>query len=361
MPRAAVHRPEFKTYNGQSQSPLFRLLPAEVRNLIFTYALSPYEDTSNAYSKETYWTRPGYSAPHKTSTALLRACKRTYAETWFMPFALADHTFYLTAQDRAPQNPWFDKKAYSDFLKTIHAAYAGGVEIQNVQIFAQLYKLEPGEMISDLLDTPHLRPRYVRLTIRYTDFWHWENNRPLYIDGTWVGKVRFPDSVRAFVIDFESLERRKEEVDFVSQGAVEKWTFKRQDGRLLQADKEMSVSKWTGSSMLGGRRWVRDEERPGQLDYYVVTATWKLSSETESPEAEEGDLKVRVPDDYQQPEPPYTEYSSIPEEDMRAFGATMDMPAQTAVDAVYSRRHKCGTSRVRQYRRCTKPGRFRRA
>ncbi|KAL4994520.1 hypothetical protein BDV10DRAFT_176719 [Aspergillus recurvatus] len=353
MAQPTLHPPDFTTYNSlsQSQSPLFSTLPPEIRSEIFSYALSPFEDKTKLYAKETYWTRPGYSAPHRTYTELLRTCKRVYAESWFMPFALAEHSFYLVAQDRAPgsRTSWeWEMELMEGWLKVLNEVHADGrghgqshegrkVEMGNVRVFAQLYLLEPGELLQSILDTKHLFPKRVHLTLRYTDFWHWEHNRRLYIGGNWVRTVRLPESVKTFVVDFESLERRKEEVDILVSQAVEKWVFRRKDGRTLSAKSaDLATTKWTGSSMFGGERWVRDEVRPGELDYYIVTAAWKLQppSAADSASEEEIDMTVRVPDDYRQLPPPYTGQESIDEWEMEEAGVGLDTPAEQAVNAI---------------------------
>jgi hypothetical protein len=66
--------------NLQLQSPLFGTLPGEIRNEIFILALTQYEDDEEAYSEDSYWYRPGFSAPRKSSSALLRTCKAAYVE-----------------------------------------------------------------------------------------------------------------------------------------------------------------------------------------------------------------------------------------------------------------------------------------
>lgn len=71
---------DFQCTNLQTQSPLFGLLPGEIRNEIFAYALGHEEDEAEAYPKDSYWYRPGFSAPHKTTSALLRTCKLAYIE-----------------------------------------------------------------------------------------------------------------------------------------------------------------------------------------------------------------------------------------------------------------------------------------
>ncbi|KAL4734669.1 hypothetical protein BDV11DRAFT_174560 [Aspergillus similis] len=348
MAQPTLHPHDFTTYHHQSQSPLFSTLPPEIRSEIFNYTLSPIEDKTKLYAKETYWARPGYSAPHKTYTELLRTCKRVYAESWFMPFALAEHSFYLVARDRAPstRTNWrWEKRLMEGWLKFLNDVHGEGqghdgrkVDVGDVRVYAQLYLLEPGELMQSVLDTEYLLPKRVHLTLRYTDFWHWEDTRPLYIDGKWVRRVRFPESVRVFAVDFESLERRKEEVDILVSQAVEKWVFRRKDRRTLAAKSaDLATTKWTGSSMFGGKRWIRDEMRPGELDYYVVTATWKLqppSAADSASEEEETDMTVRVPDDYRQPPPPFTGRNSINRWEMERAGVGMDTPAEQAVNAL---------------------------
>jgi len=66
--------------NHQLQSPLFGVLPAELRNEIFALTLMPHEDKEATYPKDSYWFRPGFSAPRKSSCALLRTCKAAYVE-----------------------------------------------------------------------------------------------------------------------------------------------------------------------------------------------------------------------------------------------------------------------------------------
>lgn len=79
----------------QTDCPLFGVLPGEVRDRIFEYALRSFDDTCNAYSKDESYRRPGYLAPSKADRALLQTCQQVYAEAWFWPWATATHTFWL--------------------------------------------------------------------------------------------------------------------------------------------------------------------------------------------------------------------------------------------------------------------------
>lgn len=70
----------FPPSNFQPQSALFGTLPGEIRNEIFTLALIQYEDEKDAYPEDSYWYRPGFRGPQKSSSGLLRTCKLAYAE-----------------------------------------------------------------------------------------------------------------------------------------------------------------------------------------------------------------------------------------------------------------------------------------
>lgn len=64
----------------QEQSPLFGLLPGEIRNKIFAYSLVQFEDDAAAYPENSYWYRPGFKGPKKSSSSLLQTCKLAYTE-----------------------------------------------------------------------------------------------------------------------------------------------------------------------------------------------------------------------------------------------------------------------------------------
>lgn len=57
---------------------------------------------------------------------------------------------------------------------------------------------------------------------------------------------------------------------------IDKWTFKRLDETTLSAnDKSVDITRWSGSSTWELQRWLRDETRPGTLDYYVATVAFR--------------------------------------------------------------------------------------
>lgn len=328
------------SYNEQNQSPFFYKLPPEIRHLIYVYALSEYENLERPYNKNTYWWRPGNTAALRSATELLRACRRIYNEAWLLQFALAEHRFYLTHDDRAPHGscwpPGFregNQMIYERYGK--HQQHGPGerLGLGGIRVFAQLWALEPGDDFQMILDMPHFYPRRIALTIRYSDFWYWESMAPLHIDATWVNHIRFPESVTHFTMDFEMIERRKDEVKLIANEAAKKWFFKRRDNKILTASvDDISESTWTGSSVLGDERWIRDEARPGQLDYLVVTVTWKLQPKASVPKRSCPDLGV--PDGYFQPFPPFPPQASIHVDDLRRFNVSLDTRAVDAWSTV---------------------------
>ncbi|OIW27263.1 hypothetical protein CONLIGDRAFT_580045 [Coniochaeta ligniaria NRRL 30616] len=274
----------------QSSSPLFTLLPAEVRAEIFSLALADYPDPSPSshYSATTCFTRPSYFAPRITSVALLSTCRLVYAEAWHLPLLLREQVHWLTAPDRAP--PEYrtghiygggreqSRRLGRDLAQIAGRLGTGEFEIEGVRAFAQMYRLEDGSLAA-LLGTPGLRPKRVVLTVRHADWWWWESDEVLRVEGQkWLRGVCevLAESVREVCVELESLERKRGQVDEISKQMRERWFWRRRDGVGLFADVTGvgdEVTRWSGTSAWNGQRWVRDETVEGQIDYYVV-AVW---------------------------------------------------------------------------------------
>ncbi|PTD07419.1 Alanyl-tRNA editing protein Aarsd1 [Fusarium culmorum] len=268
--------------NPQTDSPLFSLLPGEVRDKIFSYVLTDHPDPGAhmQYSKQTCYTRPSYEAHQSTDTRVLRTCRAVYRETWFKPFLLREHVRWATAPDRAPPGksgvPYEVRHMLSRLLT--QQPEQDKVEIERLRIFAQMYKLEEGLVAKILAEPALLAPRIVTLTIRHTDWWFWEDDEPLRFEGGWIEDVckAMHWCTNQFCIELESLERKKDQIDKIADQMIKKWYFKRCDGVVLYADAlGRKESRWSGDSTWGDRRWVRDETEPGRLDYYIVSVTFR--------------------------------------------------------------------------------------
>ena len=278
----------------QKESPLFSSFPGEIRDLIFRYALSDYEDMSELFDENTCYRRPGYFGPHYSDTSLLRTCQRIYREAWFLPWTTREHTMFLTAPGRCPVRTTSEKQM-RPILNLINAVH-GKTEINHIRVFPQLYRLEPGDDLQRINDLAHFYPRRFTITIRHTDWWYWESDTRLSINSAFVNKCRFPDSVRELCFELESLERRKDQINSIAKQMMEKWQFQRKDGvRLTAKDSSIAVMRWSGSSTWGGQRWLRDETRPETLDYYVATIVFsplKDSAGEKAPEYQAPQLFV---------------------------------------------------------------------
>lgn len=132
--------------------------------------------------------------------------------------------------------------------------------------------------------------------------------------------IRLLDSVTSFTLDFEMIDRRKDEVNLIANDAI-----------LTACKEDISVSTWTGSSVLGGQRWVRDVIRPGQLDYHVVTVTWKMRQRGDCPRP---CPNLAVPRDFVKVSPPFTQTGSINLRNFQVANVSLDTPAAEAWQAM---------------------------
>ena len=276
----AAHAPKSYTsdFNSQVQSPLFSTVPGEIRNLIYHFVLSEYEDSNELYNDDTCYKRPGYFAPRRTDTVLLRTCQRIYCEAWFIPWSSRQHTIYFTANDRKPERQT-TRAELATTLETIHSLYGEeATEMSHVRVIPQLYMLEDGRNLSELFATRHFNPKCFTITIRHTDWWNWESDQPLRIDSRFVNRCMFPNSVTELRMELESIERRRPQIQDMARQMREKWSFRRRDGALLKANEggKDEIMRWEGSSTWNGQRWLRDETKPETLEYYMQTVCFRV-------------------------------------------------------------------------------------
>ncbi|KAH6685972.1 hypothetical protein F5X68DRAFT_276679 [Plectosphaerella plurivora] len=267
----------------QRRSLLYNTLPGEIRSQIFSFALTDYPDPDpeRKYSADTCFARPSYFAPRRTDTELLRTCRAIYKECWHLPFLLREQLYWITSPDRAPPEFGSSRPKLGEWVQKIAELQGEDrVIIEKLRVFAQMYKLEEGGMTS-LLRTPHLQPRCITLTIRHADWWFWEDDNPLSFKGAWIKDACavMPNTVSEIHVELESLERKKSQVDEIAKQMAQRWFFKRPDGGVLFADNRdgaAKIDRWTGTSTWHNRRWVRDETRDGEIEYYIATVSFRL-------------------------------------------------------------------------------------
>ncbi|KAI0411389.1 hypothetical protein F5X98DRAFT_357336 [Xylaria grammica] len=90
--------------NQQPSSPLFAKLPAELRELVWDYALTAYEDLDALYPLDRPYARPGQAAPLRVALDLLLTCRAVYLEAFLVPFQVNPMVVFDGHPDVVPPN-----------------------------------------------------------------------------------------------------------------------------------------------------------------------------------------------------------------------------------------------------------------
>lgn len=295
---------------------LFTAFPAEIRTRIFEHALAPYDDPAKPYRRDRVYWRPSHRFHPRTDVALLRTCKRVFAEARLMPVAEAAHTFWIFG------GPWMTMRTKADGMARWDAwqdslSEAQRAAVRRVHVFAQQVFLE------DLGGRPGLGPmrfaaRTLRLTLRSTDWWSWESPaessdrlgicpwlpgrvphqamlaqplrvpndelRGLMRQGTWGWQICQVQGLQRLEIEFEIDAVKKEQLQMVLDRA-KYWVFPLgwTNAALVQSG-EVVESEWEGAAQKKDDNYHALQPAglsPAQetKTYYVATMTWKAVSE----------------------------------------------------------------------------------
>nr|GAT54813.1 predicted protein [Mycena chlorophos] len=274
--------------HDQQQSPLFNTLYPELRNLVFTYALTEYDDDTRPRSKHSRYYRPGQNFEGKISTSLLLTCRLVYIETHLAPPALNEHDFWIDRNRVKSHSGKFER--YAVYFGKMRPAQRAVVE--RMHIYADVAWLErrrlEGTRPGDVVDQSRqwmahqqwpvgLVVARLTITIRHMDWRNWRNQE-LQLEvpraeegwGSWISGV---PGIKQLVLELEATEGRKDELDKVARTAVS-WKFPLVDGAgcLVHNGKKPSESTWLASSALApptmrvGDPRTRDAEEERQLD-----------------------------------------------------------------------------------------------
>ncbi len=151
--------------------------------------------------------------------------------------------------------------------------------------------LEPGTSLTQILSINHLYPLSFTITIRHHDWWFWESDDRLRIKARWVNECRFPDSLKTIHLELESLQRKKDQIDWMADMMRDTWHFQTKNLTIFSASKDdVTENTWIGSSTWNDARWVRDETKLEQVEYYIKTVTWQRDASLTRLEASAPDL-----------------------------------------------------------------------
>ncbi len=313
--------------NPQVTSPLFTILPAEIRNVIFQFILQGHPDPNRPYSRHSFWYRPGYTHARKIATELLLTCRRVYLEIDLLPLVFNEHIIWGVERSRIPPQT-------SYYLLDNRLKLSQRDAIQYVHLFTQQFWLEDwkDQWLAYSQSWPDGCPPRLRITIRHTDWWYnlLGENSPMALDpkrkgrarvGEWVGqkepfepgswgqRFMYMKGLREFTLELETVQSKRQELDIIVDMA-RTWRFTLGDGQVLvQDDESIARDTWTGSkhfkgfnvpdvqpglqlrqgsiaslSQTGKKRinFESEELAPGDsLDYHVVCLTWRAQDPPE--------------------------------------------------------------------------------
>lgn len=163
------------------------------------------------------------------------------------------------------------------FRRTIHPN-------ESLQVFAQMYALEWNELTGAVQNASvKTSPRRITITLRYTDWWNWEVDSPLRIEDSWSENFEAPASVEEIVLELETRNGKKPQLDTLISRQVSKWKFRTEDEEDLVLHGQPKEEFWVGSSKPGGATYQHHAELANrsramgqdEMLYYNVKLRWR--------------------------------------------------------------------------------------
>ncbi|OKL56247.1 hypothetical protein UA08_08519 [Talaromyces atroroseus] len=252
--------------HSQLQSPLFARVPAEIRLIIYSYAIIDYELTRMDPPRYLS-TCPCYSLQRHTDTGLLRTCKRILQETWFMPFEVAEHRVCNTHTSPVPAG-----FGYSTILQQCVNAQ-NGLSIPRIQKLRYLLRKPDGfEMLQKLLKSTNIfGPKCVVIEVSFfatlsTNSTRYDPNVRLCTE--WANELVFPVSVTTIKAEMYG---SKNDMDGIVTSVLRKWRFRRVDGAIFKiSNVERVAREW---ETLATRDY--DICPPTAFAWFIKTVTWE--------------------------------------------------------------------------------------
>jgi len=297
--------------NQQLQSPLFGILPAEIRNDIFSLALLQYEDPTQPYPENDFCYRPGHRARRILSTELLLTCRRIWLEANHWPMEQAVHSFWFD-YERRPS--WTRRYAFNDDVRFIqfmdNFSSKSSLRIKHIQVSAQMYWFERNLEYSDIwgyLDGKSLNLDTFTVTIRHTDWWLWESDDPLRFDEDRIRallRTQGASHIAEFRLELETLEWNMNQLRPILDKlrTLKIHNPDEDDDIHWELVEPFEETTWSGPTNIDGEDYGVYAKRD-KLDYRIMTVKWRrrnpLVEATEQRWREEGSLLKLT-----EPEPP---------------------------------------------------------
>jgi hypothetical protein len=277
----AQHLPLFERQlqvNPQKDSILFNgIIPAEVRDQIFFYAVYEREDAS-PWPLNTKYTRPGYTSDPEICISLLQTCRRIYLETYHLPIFKKEFVFWHGASTGPLYQSLYEIEAYSfdtelelfDKLQPWQRPL-----VKEIHLFTQMFWLEqtfPEFCQHDIFAGIET----LKITIRRSDWWWNERNHPLvinphretvqadpciaemhrdiavqqrggavpWLESAWGAAFQHLPSLKEVEIELETSDDKKAELETIVKWA-KTWRFPLDHGKVLSTEgREPTITSW---------------------------------------------------------------------------------------------------------------------
>lgn len=214
---------------SQQQCPLFNTLPAEIRNRIFHFALSPYTNKESPYPTNEYYYRPHFRYGDECfDTALLRTCRLIHSETSQIPASR-----YVAVEYHSRDPPYHRPLTARAFTSTVG-------RLQHLHLFTQQCWLESANGWTQHMKQFRSSLQTLKITLRHSDWWYWEYSEPLAFDpmgdspsslslreddlGIFHLDLRPLTALRRLEFEFETVEGKQAEMDQIVARAPA-WRF----------------------------------------------------------------------------------------------------------------------------------------
>lgn len=280
-----------KIVHSQLQSPLFGVLPPEIRKMIFTFVLADYERTiiSND-GKKLYFHHRIHEHVRRTDAELLRTCKRVFQETWFMPFAFAKHglvdPYFYYVCSREPQLNFTgeDINLYLWRVRSFTESHQLEKYLPQMEEFQFFFGSEEllevigldgatPEATVDMTNLQEFRPKVLTITVDYV------KDAPNFIEARLITGVNISPAVKVIKMEFRGLKMNKFMLGFFAEFVAKNWFFRREDGVVFKPVTLERSFKYLACSEDSSKElsfWGTRVHFPGS--YYsllINTVTWK--------------------------------------------------------------------------------------
>ncbi|KJX97311.1 hypothetical protein TI39_contig511g00003 [Zymoseptoria brevis] len=269
----------------QHRSPLYSIIPKELRDLIFEYATAPEEDASRAYKKTDYWCRPRDTAPLIVHTSLLLTCRRAYLESNALPFKGFVVRFYFSEERGPPQVQQKLARSLITGRTTPQSLHHIDTVVLTIQMYVAMDMFREQSVVADMLRD--IRPRSLRVVIKHTDWWYWEDGDALQFQVEWLQRLLdapYLACLETFRLELEALERNKDQLKPIVDNLLTKVSAPRRHPSSppdsphtqLTIDRTTSpkISHWTGPANINDETHSVYEDLT-VLHYRVEVLTWK--------------------------------------------------------------------------------------